>query len=113
MTYVVDDRFAKLEDSLVDLKSALQDISNKLSNPTPGQTTDSSSSTPPVNPAASTIPTPTTNTPVASNLYHSEDVQATFASIKASVLNVRLPAELTLASSGTIFSLFFLPQSFL
>ena len=105
----LDDRVAKLEDSLVDLKSALQDISNKLSNPTPGQTTDSSSSTPavnpasstpPVNPAASTIPSPTTNTPVAS-IYPSEDIQATFASIKASVLNVRLPAELTLASSGT------------
>ena len=113
-----EERVSSLESKLADLTSTLEEISSKLSNiPISQQASQSSSSSttpvtpatpdtpaenqsPPIpTPATSAILSPTASAAVATN--PTEDVQATFASIKASVQHIRLPAELTLATSGT------------
>ena len=108
----MEDRLSALENSFQEFRSVLDSIQKKLED-------NSNSSVPSINtvtpsqPSINTRPIPVTlsqpedNTalpplPGASGIQHSpsEDVQATYASIKASVQHVRLPAELTLSSSG-------------
>ena len=94
----LEDRVSSLESGLQDIRSILQDISAKIVSPE--QTS--------AEPAPTINPTPeapainsTPDTPIPRSVINpTEDAQATFASIKASVQHVRLPAELTLASSG-------------
>ena len=105
----LEDRVSSLESGLQDIRSILQDISAKIVSPEQTSAEPAPTITPtPEAPAINS--TPDTPSPSAiprsvtadnSNVINpTEDAQATFASIKASIQHVRLPAELTLASSG-------------
>ena len=94
----LEDRVSSLESGLQDIRSILQDISAKIVSPEQTSAEPAPTITPtPEAPAINSTP----DTPIPRSVINpTEDAQATFASIKASVQHVRLPAELTLASSG-------------
>ena len=94
----LEDRVSSLESGLQDIRSILQDISAKIVSPEQTSAEPAPTITPtPEAPAINSTP----DTPIQRSVINpTEDAQATFASIKASVQHVRLPAELTLASSG-------------
>ena len=103
----LEDRVSSLESGLQDIRSILQDISAKIVSPEQTSAEPAPTITPtPEAPAINSTPDtpsaiPRSVTADNSNVINpTEDAQATFASIKASVQHVRLPAELTLASSG-------------
>ena len=98
----MEDRLSALESSFQEFRSVLDDIQKKLE-----VNSNSNSNVPHTDPVSDTPIQSEANTALprisgASGIQHSpsEDVQATFASIKASVQHIRLPAELTLSSSG-------------
>ena len=121
----MEERVKTLEDTVVDIKSLLEDIKTKLTVNSSHRLTDPENSTSTDSFANQTSQTQTNNssnnaiqtddsavqrnTNIQANEYTgasahqfspAEDIQATYASIKASVQAVRLPPDLTLGSSG-------------
>ena len=107
----MEERVKTLEDAVVDIKSLLVDIQSKLTAKTSDRSTNSTSTGDVANQTTNNTSNNADDSAVQSNTNEytgasahqfspAEDIQATYASIKASVQAVRLPPDLTLGSSG-------------
>ena len=105
----MEERVKTLEDAVVDIKSLLVDIQSKLTAKTSDRSTNSTSTGDFANQTTNNTSNNADDSAVQSNTNEytgasahqfspAEDIQATYASIKASVQAVRLPPDLTLGS---------------
>ena len=95
-----EDRITLLEKSVTEIKDLVSKLSIQNSSVTDSQPNTPAETDTVQNPSVDNQPPqPTADIAQATNIY-SEDAQAAYASIRASVSSVRLPAELTVCSSG-------------